>query len=105
MTDVIVTEVEAATIIEVVSEGPPGPPGPQGPIGPPGNVTQYTAVNVPSYTITAAALIEGLNIFGVTYTGGQVTITLPAEISPTRVVVVKDETGNAAANNIVIQTA
>jgi len=72
--------------------------------GPSSAGVKYTHVSAAEYTFTDKDLVEGMNIFGVNYAGA-VTITLPAQIKPEKIIIIKDESGNAGANNITIQTA
>ena len=64
----------------------------------------YTAITTATRVITDAELILGTNIFGVNY-AGEVTITLPANIDSTKMIVINDESGKAGTNNITIQVA
>jgi len=64
---------------------------------------RYNKVRTATYIIKASSLVQGMNIFGVDY-DGDVTITLPNNITSDRLIVVNDESGNAGANNITVQT-
>ena len=64
----------------------------------------YTAITTATYAITDAELVVGTNIFGVNYAGA-VAITLPDNISSTKIIVVNDESGAAGANNITLTVA
>lgn len=61
---------------------------------------QYLPVKVAAYRV-GSDLIPGTNILGVNY-AGDVTITLPANLDNNKVIVVKDESGNAGTYNITI---
>lgn len=64
---------------------------------------KYFAVETATYTISNKQLVPGINIFGVRYEGA-VTITLPENLSPNdKTIIINDETGNAATNNITVQ--
>lgn len=56
-----------------------------------------TVINTPSYTLDANDYY-----LGVTYTGGNTTITLPSSDNSGRVIVIKDETGNCSNNPIIV---
>jgi len=72
--------------------------------GPSSAGVKYNPVTTATLTFTDRDLVAGMNIFGINY-NGNVTITLPAEISPEKIIIIKDESGNASSNNITIQTA
>lgn len=89
--------------------GPPGPPGPTGPTGatgpsgpqgPTGPTGPAGSTNVPVGTVTTAtyAAVDGDYYLGVNY-AGLVTITLPVAPVSGRMIVVKDESGQAGAQN------
>lgn len=59
----------------------------------------YTAVNRANYNVTDAELVVGHNIFGIHF-NGPVAITVPANISSNKLITLKDESGDAGANNI-----
>lgn len=64
----------------------------------PNDVTYNTTViNSPYYELDANDYY-----LGVTYTGGNTTIELPASDNSGRVIVIKDETGNCSNNNIIV---
>lgn len=56
-----------------------------------------TEISVPTYTLDANDYY-----LGVTYTGGNTTITLPSSDNSGRVIVIKDETGNCSNNPIIV---
>ena len=56
-----------------------------------------TVINSPYYELDANDYY-----LGVTYTGGNTTIELPASDNSGRVIVIKDETGNCSNNNIIV---
>jgi hypothetical protein len=64
----------------------------------------YTKITSATYTVEKKKLISGHNIFGVNYNGA-VTITLPSSVHYEQLIYVKDESGNAATNNITIVQA
>jgi hypothetical protein len=72
-----------------------------------GSVAQhfkYFAVDTATYTVNVKQLVSGINIFGVRYDAGPVTITLPESINPNdKTLIFNDETGNAGTNNITVQ--
>jgi hypothetical protein len=72
--------------------------------GPSSAGIQYKLITTATYTVSERKLVQGHNIFGVNY-AGNVTITIPAEVSPEKLIVIKDESGNAGSNNITIETA
>lgn len=61
---------------------------------------KYWAVTTAAFTVPNN--IVGYNIFGVQYTDGPVTITLPKYLINDAIISVKDETGNASSNNITL---
>ena len=65
---------------------------------------KYTSVTAATYTVLARDLLVGHNIYGVNYAGA-VTITVPANIPSTHLIVINDESGSADSNNITIVTA
>jgi len=71
--------------------------------GPSSAGVKYTQITTALYSFVNADLVEGHNIFGVNY-NGDVTITIPEELSPEKIIIVKDESGSAGSNNITIQT-
>lgn len=77
--------------------GPPGPPGPQGPQGLPGNPSPVavTIVVATPYTALSTDYLMDVNV------AAPVNIILPASVTGT-VYIVKDISGNAATNNIII---
>ncbi len=64
----------------------------------------YTAITTATKVITDAELVIGTNIFGVNYAGA-VAITLPDNISSTKIIVINDESGSAGTNNITLTVA
>lgn len=66
------------------------------------NPVKYIKVTQPEYEIGNGGLIRGINIFGVNYPG-VVTIYLPRDTSPDKLIYVKDESGSASSNNIIIR--
>lgn len=62
---------------------------------------QYTQITTASKTVLDSELVLGHNIFGVNYAGA-VTISLPANIDSDKLVIIKDESGSAGANNITV---
>ena len=64
---------------------------------------KYTRVTTNEYTVTYSNTVSGLNIIGVAYADGPVTIYIPNTLPPDRSIVVNDETGSAGDNNITIQ--
>ena len=56
-----------------------------------------TEISVPTYTLDANDYY-----LGVTYTGGNTTISLPSSDNSGRVIVIKDETGNCSNNPIIV---
>ena len=64
----------------------------------------FTAVTTATYIITANELQVGHNIFGVNYPG-EVTITCPAGIQSDRIIIIKDESGQAGTNKILLNVA
>ena len=72
--------------------------------GPSSAGVKYTPVTTSTYTFTDRDLVAGMNIFGVNY-NGNVTITLPAEVNPEKIIIIKDESALAGTNNITIETA
>jgi len=89
------------TIMAAGITGSAGPQGPIGPIGPTGSsVFHYTTgVTTSSYIITLND--NPTQYFGVSYST-PVTITIPDYTSDGKVVIVKDESGNAYSQNITI---
>lgn len=75
--------------------------GPQGPVGNDGAGIKYTAVTTSTRTITDAELIYGTNIFGFRF-AGPVSVTIPFGIASTKLIYLKDETGNANNDNITV---
>lgn len=77
--------------------------GPQGFVGggTVGQLQKYYVVDTATYIINKTE--PGLNIYGVRFAGA-VTITLPESIPHDRTIIINDETGNADANNITVQT-
>lgn len=67
-------------------------------------VVKVTSVTTPTYTVSLEDLIEGTNIFGVNVNGGTV-ITIPNSIPTSKLLVFKDESGNASNNMITVITA
>lgn len=61
---------------------------------------KYWAITTASFTIPNN--IVGYNIFGVQYSGGPVTVTLPKYLINDAIISIKDETGNASSNNITV---
>jgi len=72
--------------------------------GPSSAGIQYTKIESATYTFTDRDLVPGHNIFGVNFSG-DVTITIPTELNPEKLIVVKDESGSASSNNITIKAA
>lgn len=63
---------------------------------------KYTEITVASYDIQTTEILRGHNLFGVTNTG-TVDITLPPDIDPTFIIVIRDETGGAATINLSVR--
>lgn len=78
--------------------GPPGPPGPQGPTGPTGPAGGVANVPVSAVTASTYAAVDGDYYLGVNY-AGLVTVTLPVAPANGRMIIVKDESGQAGAQN------
>jgi len=66
-------------------------------------VVKYISVQQAAYKVIRGSLIKGTNIFGVDF-AGEVEIILPSGIDKDIIIVVKDESNNAGANNITITT-
>lgn len=71
--------------------------------GGPDSFNTYTEVRQATFRVNPLTLTNGTNIFGVDF-AGDVTIILPNGIDPRAIIVVKDESDNAGANNITITT-
>lgn len=85
-------------------QGPRGLSGGRGGSG--GGGTQpvrYFNFKQAEITLTASNLIVGHNIIGVDYPGN-VTIWLPADLDPRKIITIKDESGQAGTSNINVQT-
>lgn len=64
---------------------------------------KYIPIRAATYTLKATQTIAGTNVLGVDF-DGDVTITIPDNLRSDRILVVNDESGNAGANNITVQT-
>jgi hypothetical protein len=73
-----------------------GVPGPSGPAA-----VNYIPVRTAVHTIAASDLIVGINIVGVNF-AGPVTVYIPQNIQPNRLLTVKDESGAAGTNPITL---
>lgn len=82
-------------IIEVIKQGPQGPSG--------GGLNYIPITTAGVHTYTRIQLPLGTNIFGVN-APGPVTIRLPDGLLLGTFIIVKDESLNAATNNITIET-
>jgi len=71
--------------------------------GPSSAGVKYVQITTATFSFVNADLVPGQNIFGVNY-NGDVTITIPEELPPEKIIIIKDESGNAGSNNITIQT-
>lgn len=67
-----------------------------------GNGSKYTPITTATFTLLQSDINTGINILGVQYLGGAVTITIPQNIPAGRILIVNDETENASSNNITI---
>ena len=63
----------------------------------------YHSITTASADIGKSQLVHGMNIFGVNY-AGTCYIYLPHNPDPEMLIVVKDESGNASGNNIIVTT-
>jgi len=86
------TEVESALAELAVSVGEPA-----------SLDSKYIQVSQSVYTVVAADLIDGHNIFGINYAGA-VTVIIPDVVEETNIIIIKDESGQAGTNNITIVT-
>jgi hypothetical protein len=86
--------------------GPAGPTGPPGPAGPPGpGVATYAATEINTATYSATFTYQ---YYGVTYTGGICTVTLPLGVPATddgKFINIADEVGGISYYNrgIIVQ--
>lgn len=70
--------------------------------GPARDTVNYIEVASAEFRVTIEMLIPGINVLGVDYPGA-VTITIPSSIPTQMILHVKDESGSAGVNNILIQ--
>lgn len=70
--------------------------------GPARDAVNYISVTEAVFAVTIEMLIPGINVLGVDYPG-DVAISIPSTIPTQMILHVKDESGNAGVNNIVIQ--
>lgn len=63
----------------------------------------YVQITQARFVMNRGSLIEGMNIFGVNFSG-DVDVILPNGISKNIIIVIKDESNDASTNNIIITT-
>ena len=78
--------------------------GPAGPIGPTGNSGFHQTTAVTSLTYSVSLNDSPTQYFGISYSS-PVTITIPDYTSDGKVVIIKDESGNAYSQNITINAS
>lgn len=64
---------------------------------------KYVPIRTATYTLKAKDTVQGITVLGVDY-DGDVTITLPDNLTSDRMIIVNDESGSAGSNNITVQT-
>lgn len=64
----------------------------------------YRSVTTTPFTITLEMLKEGINIFGINI-AGIVNIILPRNTTNNKIIAIKDESGKANINHIIIRVA
>jgi hypothetical protein len=82
-----------------------GSTGPQGPIGPTGSSGFHTAIGVTSASYSIVIDNTPTQYFGISHSSTSATITIPDYTSDGKVVIIKDESGNAATFPITVNAS